>query len=173
MYPNSYRYNRYGHRRAAEQDTQPRQLEARYAGICPKCDGAIRPGQLINYQRGTPATHVQCPDTADPVSPERLVNRQRRSTTPDPSVRETLAQVTALYGTQPAAPPRFQHVELAPLDDDDEMERRQARRDDQDYRQGLADGRRYSMERKVYGAALAEAFAMQDELNRWNAGDDY
>tara|TARA_R100001086_G_scaffold246924_1_gene180020 strand:- start:715 stop:1044 length:330 start_codon:yes stop_codon:yes gene_type:complete len=52
------------------------------------------------------------------------------------------------------------------LDDD----QRQAERDEQEYQAGVAQGERYSMERKIYGSALADEFAMQDELNAYNWG---
>jgi hypothetical protein len=45
--------------------------------------------------------------------------------------------------------------------------------DEAEYQKGLADGRRYQDEKRVYGAALAEAFAAQDEFNRyWKYGED-
>jgi len=47
-------------------------------------------------------------------------------------------------------------------------------RDEQEYQAGLADGRRYQYEKAAYGPALAEAFAAQDEFNRyWKNGEDY
>ena len=50
------------------------------------------------------------------------------------------------------------------------MTREQAERE---YQQGKAEGERYSAERKIYGDRLADLFAAQDEMNRYNAGDDY
>lgn len=45
---------------------------------------------------------------------------------------------------------------------------------DNEYYAGLADGQRYQDEKKVYGAALAERFAAEDEFNRfWKYGEDY
>ena len=45
--------------------------------------------------------------------------------------------------------------------------------DEQDYQQGLADGRRYQMEKQAYGKELADAFQAQDEFNRyWKYGED-
>ena len=46
--------------------------------------------------------------------------------------------------------------------------------DEVEYAQGLADGERYHAEKAVYGAALADRFAAQDEFNRyWKNGEDY
>ncbi len=56
------------------------------------------------------------------------------------------------------------HVNCAPSDDPAA---------DSEYYAGRADGERYRIEREVYGPELADRFAMQDELNRWNWGDDY
>ena len=44
---------------------------------------------------------------------------------------------------------------------------------DSEYRAGLQDGHRYSQEVKAYGRGLADRFAMDDELARFNRGDDY
>jgi hypothetical protein len=65
-----------------------------------------------------------------------------------------------------------------PVSDADRAERDEARRErdreNAEYEQGLADGRRYHAEREVYGPELAEAFAAQDEWNRfWKNGEDY
>jgi len=46
-------------------------------------------------------------------------------------------------------------------------------REDAEYYAGRADGQRYSDERKMYGPELAEAFAVADEMARWNRGEDY
>lgn len=46
--------------------------------------------------------------------------------------------------------------------------------DEQEYQQGLADGRRYQAEKRAYGPALAEQFAIEDDFNRyWKYGEDY
>lgn len=46
--------------------------------------------------------------------------------------------------------------------------------DEVEYQKGLADGRRYQAEKKVYGQALADAFAAEDEFVRyWKYGEDY
>ena len=42
--------------------------------------------------------------------------------------------------------------------------------DEMDYERGRMQGERYSMERKIYGSALADEFAFQDELNDYNWG---
>ncbi len=52
--------------------------------------------------------------------------------------------------------------------------RRERERDEAEYQQGLADGRRYHDEVKAYGRELADAFAAEDEWNRyWKNGEDY
>lgn len=46
-------------------------------------------------------------------------------------------------------------------------------RENQEYAQGIADGRRYQQEKKMYGERLAEQFAIEDEMNRyWKYGED-
>ena len=55
--------------------------------------------------------------------------------------------------------------------DDSADERAQARLDDMDYEAGKAQGERYSTDRQIYGSALAEQFAMEDELAAYNRGD--
>jgi hypothetical protein len=58
--------------------------------------------------------------------------------------------------------------------DDDADYRRQRARDNSEYAQGLAAGRRFSSDRRMYGEALAEQWAMDEELFRFNHGlDDY
>jgi len=47
------------------------------------------------------------------------------------------------------------------------------RRADNEYWAGRAEGQRYSDEVQIYGRELAEQFAVEDELARWNAGEDY
>jgi hypothetical protein len=54
--------------------------------------------------------------------------------------------------------------------DDSADERAQDSLDDMDYERGRMQGERYSMERKIYGSALADEFAFQDELNDYNRG---
>lgn len=46
------------------------------------------------------------------------------------------------------------------------------RRADSQYWQGRAEGERYSSDRKFYGEALAEAWAMDAEMAAFNRGDD-
>jgi hypothetical protein len=60
----------------------------------------------------------------------------------------------------------------APTDDDGGAERRHQERENAEYREGLAAGRRYSSERRIYGDALAEQFAMDEEAFRYNHGLD-
>lgn len=47
----------------------------------------------------------------------------------------------------------------------------QARLDEMDYQAGKAQGERYSSDRQIYGDALAEQFAMDDELASYNRGE--
>jgi hypothetical protein len=55
--------------------------------------------------------------------------------------------------------------------DDSADERAQSRLDEMDYQAGIAQGERYSSDRQIYGDAMADEFAMQDELNAYNRGD--
>ena len=47
----------------------------------------------------------------------------------------------------------------------------QERLDNMDYQAGVAQGERYSSDRQIYGDALAEQFAMEDELASYNRGE--
>jgi hypothetical protein len=42
---------------------------------------------------------------------------------------------------------------------------------DSEYYAGLADGQRYQDDKAIYGEALAERFALDEEMARW--GEDY
>ena len=45
---------------------------------------------------------------------------------------------------------------------------------DAEYMAGIADGNRYLNDKKIYGAALAEKWAAEEEFNRyWKYGEDY
>jgi len=46
----------------------------------------------------------------------------------------------------------------------------QARLDEMDYQAGVARGTLHAAERQIYGSALADEFAMMDELNDYNNG---
>jgi hypothetical protein len=48
-----------------EADAAGKTITARYAGECSACGGAIAPGDLIFWQRGTGARHVTCPGTCE------------------------------------------------------------------------------------------------------------
>ena len=52
----------------------------------------------------------------------------------------------------------------------DEPEDPQARVDEREYQAGVARGNLHSAERKLYGSALADQFAMEDEWNDFNNG---
>lgn len=39
-------------------------ITARYAGLCSRCGGEIRPGDEIEWTRGGPSRHVACPEPA-------------------------------------------------------------------------------------------------------------
>lgn len=55
-------------------------------------------------------------------------------------------------------------------EDDGGADRRQRARDDADYAAGLAAGRRYSEDRKMFGDDLANAWAMDREMWEYNNG---
>lgn len=60
-----------------------------------------------------------------------------------------------------------------PLDDEPpDYETQLAERDRQQYEAGKAEGELRRAERKIYGNELAEQFHAQDDLNRYNRGDD-
>jgi len=40
------------------------------------------------------------------------------------------------------------------------------------YDEGVSEATRQAIEKKIYGEELAEQFAMQDELNAYNRGED-
>ena len=56
--------------------------------------------------------------------------------------------------------------------DDRTLALRQRERNEAEYQAGIADGERYSADRRMFGDALADQFAMQAEQNRYDAGDD-
>ena len=59
------------------------------------------------------------------------------------------------------------------LDVEAALDRAEAAREDYRYQQGLADGARYSAEKRIYGAALADRFQAMDEFNRyWKYGEE-
>ena len=65
----------------------------------------------------------------------------------------------------------------APDDEDEydeppDWETLQAERDRRDYEAGKAQAKVRSMERKIYGDALAESIHLQDDLNAYNRGDE-
>ena len=47
----------------------------------------------------------------------------------------------------------------------------EARRDDHEYAMGVADANRYLMDKKIYGAALADEWEMDAEMARYNRGE--
>lgn len=69
-------------------------------------------------------------------------------------------------------------AELAPPDDADddddfyEPPDPQDERDRREYEAGKAEGELRRAERRIYGNDLADAFHAQDDLNRYNAGED-
>ena len=100
--------------------------------------------------------------------------------TTDPEVRAELLNLKNHFGDSLEAIEQW--LTLADRDDwecdaarDDEppdFETLQAQRDERDYQQGRAEGELRRAERKIYGDELAEAFDVQDELNRYNRGED-
>lgn len=53
-----------------------------------------------------------------------------------------------------------------------DFEAQQAERDRREYEAGKAEGELRRAERKIYGNELADAFHAQDDLNRYNRGED-
>jgi|SRR5262245_2157908 len=139
------RYSRYGtYRPSRARSTVARQMTARYGGTCRVCGEAIRPGDLIEWVAATrTAMHAACTGDDAPSGPA------------DPALARAVA---AGLGEDYA--------------DDDADYRRQRARDEQDYQTGLAQGARYSSDRKLYGEALAEQWAMDDEMRAYNYGLD-
>jgi hypothetical protein len=45
--------------------------------------------------------------------------------------------------------------------------------DEAEYQRGRAEAEQYQMNRRLYGARLAEQWEMEAELARYNRGDDY
>lgn len=77
-------------------------------------------------------------------------------------------QVAGAKALRPAAAPP-----ALPEDDDDADYRRQRSRDEQEYQLGLAQGRQYSNDVRMFGRELAEQWEMDAELARYNRGEDY
>ena len=46
-------------------------------------------------------------------------------------------------------------------------------RENAEYALGIADGRRYSENRQLFGDQTADRIAMDEEMARYNAGEDY
>jgi len=46
-------------------------------------------------------------------------------------------------------------------------------RADREYAQGVAEGERYLSNKAIYGQELADQWEMEEELARYNRGDDY
>jgi hypothetical protein len=124
-----------------------RLMSARFPGTCRSCGKPIRPGDTIAWGGRGRTFHQHC---------EPTVARPSRGTGVDTA---TARFVAAGLGEE--------YVE-----DDGGYERRQRERDNSEYAQGLADGRRYSSDRRMYGEALAEQWAMDEEMARFNRGDD-
>lgn len=79
------------------------------------------------------------------------------------------------FGTLDAA--RNEFVQRAPSvdedeDDYDEPPDPQDEKDRRDYEAGKAEGEMRRAERRIYGDELADQFHAQDDLNRYNRGDD-
>jgi hypothetical protein len=124
-------------------------ITARYASTCPNCSRPIAVGSQVNWSRGRKAVHVACGRASTPT--RQRVARGRRYVDPIDD---------------------DQSVGTYELDGPDRTSWADLQRNESEYQTGLAEGRRYSAERRIYGDALAEQFAMQDEMNRYNAGID-
>ena len=63
------------------------------------------------------------------------------------------------------------HGDWCVENDDFDTGAAQARLDEMDYQAGVAQGEQYSAECKIYGSAMANDFAMMDELAAYNRGE--
>jgi hypothetical protein len=61
---------------------------------------------------------------------------------------------------------------LAPDDPEARIADRERAHANSEYAKGVTDGERYQNDKKIYGQALADSFAFQDEMNRYNRGED-
>ena len=66
----------------------------------------------------------------------------------------------------------FDEAEDDDLLEPPDFETLQAERDRQEYEAGKAEAELRRAERKIYGDELADAFHAQDDLNRYNRGED-
>jgi hypothetical protein len=121
---------------------------ARYAGSCRECGKQIFPGDTIAWGGRGRSYHLNCEPRRD-------------------AIRSGPASVDTATARYVAAGLGEEYVE-----DDGGAERRQRDRDNSEYAQGLAAGRRFSSDRRMYGEALAEQWAMDEEMFRFNHGLD-
>jgi hypothetical protein len=52
-------------------------ITAKYAGTCAACGGAIRVGDMIEWQRGSQPRHATCPQSVDPSAPRAEIQVSR------------------------------------------------------------------------------------------------
>ena len=154
-------------------------ITAKYASTCNNCGAFIKPGDRINWERGTRPTHATCPATGNGQA--SMADRRANFEAAHPNIaswrerrrqerRAVSNQRQSLGGSYRNAFGRIREYNM----DIDEARDRERERDEAEYQQGLADGERYHAEVKAYGRAMADRFAMEDEMTRfWKNGEDY
>ena len=138
-----------------------RRMDARFRGECVVCGERIKKGERIAFDGD--AAHDECAverydERGDLLSLFDLGAERRRA-----EAAEARAQA---------------EYEASPDGILDRIEREAAEREraamDAEYEAGVADAERYLAEKAIYGEALADAFAAEDEFNRyWKYGEDY
>src|SRR5262245_44192324 len=56
-------------RQALTEESTPMTITAKFASFCPLCRNRIEVGTSVNWERGSKATHVDCPPAAAPTAP--------------------------------------------------------------------------------------------------------
>lgn len=56
-------------------------ITAKYASTCPHCNGAIQPGQPVEWSKGTKARHVSCAGSSTSAAPAASAPRARKQIT--------------------------------------------------------------------------------------------
>ncbi len=120
-------------------------IKAKYDGKCRCCGDRIHAGDTVVWSREHGAAHFDCGREIERGCDLALDNGER-----------------CPYGCK--ATPR-------PIDF--EVDAILERREEAEYQAGINDGKMYSDDRKMFGDALAERFAMDRELAAYNRGDDY
>lgn len=111
----------------------------------------IRPSLLIVWEAAT----VAADQTTDPIIRNELMGLKQ-------AAGDVLAGIDEY----------LESVDDAGTFDDGEPPDPQIERDRREYEAGKAEGEMRRAERKIYGDELADAFHAQDDLNRYNRGED-